>query len=135
MTRGQVEAVLAGDSAALLQGDAPLLREFYYECTARLMRPRVIVDYDREPFVLDAGDVRITFDKNLHSGLNSIDLFNPYVPTVSPFDEPWTVLEVKYDRVLPPYIAELLSWAVPEACRSAVSKYTWCRRFERKDDI
>ena len=77
----------------------------------------------------------ITLDMRVRSGLNSIDIFNPHVPTVPVLDQDQTILEVKYDRVLPPYIAELLSWAVPEACRSAVSKYTWCRRFEGKDDI
>ena len=126
---------VAGDPDGLEKTHYGLLSDVYREMRTRLLHPVVLVDYDREAYLHPAETVRITFDKNLHTGLGSIDLFNPYVPTVSPFDEPWTILEVKYDRVLPPYIAEVLAWAVPEACRSAVSKYTWCRRFERKDDI
>lgn len=51
-----------------------------------LLRPKVIVDYTREAYLHDAEEVRITFDKNLHTGMGSIDMFNPHVPTISPFD-------------------------------------------------
>ena len=44
-----------------------------------------------------------------------------------------TILEVKYNRVLPPYIRDMLSWACPEAVQSAVSKYTLCRKYEEKE--
>ena len=43
------------------------------------------------------------------------------------------ILEVKYNRVLPPYLADVLSFACPEAVQSAVSKYTLCRRYEGKE--
>ena len=133
--RDLADQLIAGDPDGLENTNYGLLSDMFREMRTRLLHPVVIVDYDREAYLHPAETVRITLDKNLHSGLSRTDMFNPYVPTVSPFDEPWTILEVKYDRVLPPYIAELLSWAVPEACRSAVSKYTWCRRFEGKDDI
>ena len=133
--RDLADQLIAGDPDGLENTNYGLLSDVFREMRTRLLHPVVIVDYDREAYLHPAETVRITLDKNLHSGLSRTDMFNPYVPTVSPFDQPWTILEVKYDRVLPPYIAELLSWAVPEACRSAVSKYTWCRRFEGKDDI
>ena len=44
-----------------------------------------IVDYLREAYLHPAEEVRITFDMQLRTGLNSIDLFNPYIPTVPPF--------------------------------------------------
>jgi len=44
-----------------------------------------------------------------------------------------TILEVKYNRVLPPYIVDLLSFACPEAVQTAVSKYTLCRQYEGKE--
>ena len=81
-----------------------------------------------------AEEVRITFDMQLRSGLNSVDMFNPYLPTVPPFDHDEIILEVKYNQVLPPYIASLLTYALRDgACRSAISKYVYCRRFEFKD--
>lgn len=132
--RDLADQLIAADPEGLEKTRYSLLGDVYREMKTRLLHPVVIVDYDREAYLHPAETVRITLDKNLHTGLNSIDMFNPYVPTISPFDEPWTILEVKYDRILPPYIAELLAWAAPDACRSAVSKYTWCRRFEGKDD-
>lgn len=124
VTRGQVEAVLAGDYAALLQGDAPLLREFYYECTARLMRPRVIVDYDREPFVLDAGDVRITFDKHVRAGMGGFDLFDPDLPTVETLRGDQMIMEVKFTEFLPKQVRGILPPRSAEL--TAASKYVLC---------
>ena len=133
--RDLADQLIAGDPSGLENTSSGLLRDVYKEMRTRLLQPKVIVDYSREAYLHPAETVRITFDKNLHTGLNSIDIFNPYLPTISPFDTNYTILEVKYDRVLPSYIADVIAFSVPEACRSAVSKYTWCRRFEKKDDI
>ena len=76
--------------------------------------------------------MRITFDMRVRTGLNSIDLFNPKVPTVPVLDHDETILEVKYNRVLPPFIRDVLSFSCPEAVQSAISKYTLCRQYERK---
>lgn len=100
------------------------------KCTCNLLRPVVIVDYVREAYLHPAEEVRITFDKQLRSGMNSIDLFNPAVATVPPFDNNDIILEVKYNQVMPPYIRDLLNYYCPNALSSAISKYTWCRRFE-----
>ncbi len=95
-----------------------------------LLRPVVIVDYVREAYLHPAEEVRITFDKQLHTGLRSTELFNPSIPTVPPMDENLMILEVKYNQAMPPYIRDLLCTYCPNAQQSAISKYTWCRRFE-----
>ena len=107
-----------------------LLTDVYREMTVNLLRPVVLVDYVREAYLHPAEEVRITFDKQLRSGLRSTDLFNPHVPTVPPFDNGEIILEVKYNQVMPPYIRDLLCTYCPNAQQSAISKYTWCRRFE-----
>ena len=53
--------------------------------------------------------------------------------TISPFDNNEIILEVKYNRVMPPYIRDLLCTYCPGAVQSAISKYTWCRRYEDKE--
>ena len=98
--------------------------------TIHLLRPVVLVDYVREAYLHPAEEVRITFDKQLRTGLFSTDLFNPQVPTVSPFDHNLMILEVKYNQLAAPYIRDLLNTYCAGACPSAISKYTWCRRFE-----
>jgi hypothetical protein len=124
------EQLMSGDPTGLETTRSGLLNDVYREMTVNLLRPVVLVDYVREAYLHPAEEVRITFDKQLRSGLRSIDLFNPYVPTVPPFDNNEIILEVKYNRVLPPYIRDLLSTYCPNALQSAISKYTWCRRFE-----
>jgi len=124
------EQLMAGDPAGLETTRSGLLNDVYREMTVNLLRPVVLVDYVREAYLHPAEEVRITFDKQLRTGLRSTDLFNPYVPTVPPLDHSEMILEVKYNRVLPPYIRDLLSTYCPGALQSAISKYTWCRRFE-----
>lgn len=132
--RDMAEQIIAGDPTGLQKTRYGLLGDVYREMRTNLLHPVVIVDYEREAYLHPAEEVRITFDKHLRTGLNSIDLFNPYVPTLPVFDDAQNmVLEVKFNRVLPPYIADLLSFAIGgEAIQQAVSKYTLCRRYEQK---
>lgn len=80
LTRGQVEQSLAGDYGFLLRSETPLLREFYFECTSCVMRPRVIVDYGREPYIMGEGTVRLTFDSHVRAAVLSRDIFDPCRP-------------------------------------------------------
>ncbi len=127
------EQIMAGDATGLEQTRSGLLGDVYREMTCNLLRPVVLVDYVREAYLHPAEEVRITFDKQLRTGLGSVDLFNPRVATVPPFDHDEIILEVKYDRVMPPYIRDLLCTYCPSAVQSAISKYTWCRRFENME--
>ena len=133
ISRDLAEQLIAADPTGLEYTQSGLLRDVYREMRTRLLHPVVIVDYEREAYVHTAEEVRITFDMRVRTGLNSIDLFNPRVPTVPVLRHDETILEVKYNRVLPPYLVQVLSYACPEAVQSAVSKYTLCRQFEGKE--
>ena len=124
------EQLMAGDPTGLETTRSGLLNDVYREMTVNLLRPVVIVDYVREDYLHPAEEVRITFDKQLRTGLWSRDLFNPELPTIPPFDNGEIILEVKYNQFLPPYIRDLLNTYCAGALNSAISKYTWCRRFE-----
>lgn len=124
------EQLMAADPTGLEQTRSGLLQDVFREMKLNLLHPVVLVDYVREAYMHPAEEVRVTFDKQLRTGLNSIELFNPYVPTVSPFDHDEMILEVKYNRSLPPFVRDLLCTYVHGAENSAISKYCWCRRFE-----
>ncbi len=124
------EQLMAGDPTGLETTRSGLLNDVFREMTVNLLRPVVIVDYVREAYLHPAEEVRITFDKQLRTGLWSRDLFNPDLPTIPPFDNNEIILEVKYNRILPTYIRDILNTYCSGACISAISKYTWCRRFE-----
>ena len=133
ISRDLAEQLMASDPAGLENTRSGLLRDVYREMRTRLLHPVVIVDYEREAYLHPAEEVRITFDMRVRSGLGSTDLFNPKVPTVPVLAHDETILEVKFNRVLPPYIRDVLSYACPEAVQTAVSKYTLCRQYEGKE--
>lgn len=134
ITRDLAEQLISADPTGLESTASGLVSDTFREMRTNLLHPVVIVDYLREAYLHPAEEVRITFDMQLRSGLNSVDMFNPYLPTVPPFDHDEIILEVKYNQVLPPYIASLLTYALRDgACRSAISKYVYCRRFEFMD--
>lgn len=134
ITRDLSEQLMTGDPSGLENTSSGLLREIFREMRINLLRPAVIVDYVREAYMHPAEDVRITFDKQLRSGLFSHDLFNPRLPTIAPLSSPdQVILEVKFNRVIPDYLSQILSLAAGWSSRSAISKYVLCRRFEGKE--
>lgn len=124
LTREQTERILQGDTWWMLHSEHPLIRNFYLKWRTKLLRPAVIVDYVREPYVFE--DVRITFDMDLKSGVYGYDLFDQDLFTVAVMPCDRMILEVKYDEQLPYAVKKLLGTVPVE--RSAVSKYEWCRR-------
>ena len=91
------------------------------------MQPKAIVHYDREAFLYAPGNVRITLDRDIRTGIGNVDFLNPaifYMRTM----EPGTVLEVKYDAFLPELVR--MAVQVPGRQAAACSKYALCRRFD-----
>ena len=124
LTRDEVYKILDGDYEFLLQSKYPLCREFYYECVSNVMRPRTIVDYDREPWTLDEGTVRITFDSDVRAAIGSYDIFDATLPTLPVLEPGKCVMEVKYTEFLPKAVREVLPDRASEF--TAVSKYVLC---------
>jgi hypothetical protein len=117
--------ILQGDNSFLLDSSYKLLREFYIECITKLLKPKIIVEYDREAYVCQAGNVRITFDNNL-SASSSHDILNNKIITKRIFNKPIVIMEVKYDSFLPSYVRNLIQLCNHDI--SAISKYTICRK-------
>ena len=128
ITRRLCDQIISGEPWGLQTSPSPLIQDLYVQMRLRLLRPVVIVDYEREAYLHPAENVRITFDLRLRSALSSLDLFNPDIPTVCPHDGNVEILEIKFDHYLPDHIRNLLDGI--QADRSAVSKYVLCRRFE-----
>lgn len=124
LTRQQVYDILDGNYEFLLHSDKNLLREFYYECVSKVMRPRVIVDYDRTPYIMDGGTVRITFDKKVRAAVGGFDIFDATLPTLSALPSDKLILEVKYTEFLPQIVRDLCPPASSEF--TAASKFVLC---------
>ena len=125
MTREEVEALIAGDTAFLRAAPHPLLNELAFKMTTLQLRPRALVIYDREAYTYPAGNVRVTFDSRVRSSLNEIDLFNYKLPLVRVLPAPYTILEIKFDGYLPDMVRTLCRLDARAQC--ACSKYALCR--------
>lgn len=91
----------------------------------RGLRPRVIVEYDRAAYVFDAGNVRITLDRNLRASTDFDGFIHENQACYRPVPEFDRVLEVKYDEFLPGFIARLLETG--NMNQTSFSKYRLCR--------
>lgn len=124
LNRQELDDIWNGRYDFLLRRSEPLCRQFYYECLSRVMRPRVYVDYEREPYTLAAGDVRVTLDKDVRGAYPGLSMFDPDHVFRHVLEPGKLVLEVKFTEFLPKVVQQALP--VRAAEMSAVSKYTLC---------
>lgn len=105
----------------------PVLQKLLLLMKTTLMKPKIIVEYDRVPYVYRLGNVRITLDENISSS-DRIESFldreiskRPIMPTG------WHILEVKFDEFLPDYIKSTLQ--LDSLRQTAFSKFYLCRKY------
>ena len=127
VSKEQVERLFLGDLGWMLETENPLLVELYAKMKYQVLRPKTVVDYYREAYLYLPGNVRITFDSQVRSGLYCLDFFNPDLPTLSAADKGGIILEVKFDEFLPEPIRDLIQ--TNERQSTAISKYAACRKF------
>jgi hypothetical protein len=125
LSREEADRIIGGDVAFLADSESQLLRCFYLACRSNLLRPVVLVDYLREAYVHPVGDVRITFDIGVRTGLGSVSFFDENSSTVGLREEPGVILEVKFGSILPEVVRSLFPNDIRP--RSALGKFAMCR--------
>ena len=98
-------------------------------CQMRLqnLRPVVIVQYVRTPYINKAGNVRVTFDYNIASSNDIAGFLNTDIPFRQVLPVGQSILEVKWDEFLPSYIKEQLE--LESLQWTSFSKYYICRKY------
>lgn len=124
LSREEAQAIVDRDIEWMLNSDRQLCRELYYKMNTRLLAPKTIVDYTREPYTYPAGNVRVTIDYNIRTGDFRTDFLNMDTLTLPAGDSPY-ILEVKWDEYLPDIIKEAVS--LPGRQSFSFSKYAQCR--------
>ena len=127
LTREEVQAILNGDLSWMMDSDRPLVCELYTKMAAHGLRPKTIVDYTREPFIYGPGNVRVTMDYNIRTGLGGTDFLHADCVTVPVPDDP-IILEVKWDTFLPTVIRDAVQLTGRHT--GAYSKYAACRAYD-----
>lgn len=124
LTAAEAQRIIDADTDWMRDCDRRLVRELYLKMRNRGLRPKTIVDYTREPFVYAAGNVRVTLDDNIRTGLGGTDFLNPDCVMI-PAADAQTILEVKWDAFLPSVIRDAVQ--LENRQESAYSKYAACR--------
>nr|WP_314670140.1 polyphosphate polymerase domain-containing protein [uncultured Oribacterium sp.] len=120
----EAQKIVDGEIDWMLQSENSLIQELYCKMRYQGMRPKTIVDYTREPFIFRPGNVRVTLDYDIRTGLHSTDLLNPDAVTIPAGDAP-LLIEVKWDEFLPGIIRDAVS--LPDRRVGSFSKYAQCR--------
>ena len=122
MRADTVRAVISGSSWT---PEGPLSQELKARMASGLL-PKTIVDYTREAYTFPAGNVRVTLDYDIRSGLDCTALFDAGCTTVPVPGYP-AILEVKWDEFLPDIVRDAV--ALRGIRTGAFSKYAACRAY------
>lgn len=127
LTGKQARRIVDGDIRWMAESTDGVILGFYARICSEGLRPKVIVDYTREPFVSGPGNVRVTLDYNIRTALCCTDFLNPGCVTVPIWDSP-CILEVKWDNFLPDVVRDIVQPG--DRHSTAFSKYAACRMYD-----
>lgn len=125
LSEQQAQNIVDGDYDWMVHSGGKLICELYSKMMSQGLRPKTIVDYTREPFVFAPGNVRITMDYNIRTGLQCTDFLKGNCITVPAGND--IILEVKWDEYLPDIIRDAVG--LPNCRTGAFSKYAVCRMY------
>lgn len=108
----------------------PLFNQFRLQYRNNNLRPKVIVEYEREAFLYPVGNIRITFDTNICASGDLLHFTEEQIMTRPVMPVGQHILEVKYDEFLPDFIKELME--LEDLRLTTFSKYFICRTNSRK---
>lgn len=127
ITMEQVNQVLEGVPWGDVETLSPLMRKMKLQMDTRLLRPVVIVDYERIPYVYQNGNVRVTFDMNMSSSADLFRFWDENLPKRPVMPPGMHLMEVKFDEYLPDFIYRGLNLGT--LSQTAYSKYYICRKY------
>jgi len=123
ITRDQSERLINGDYEFLRDSGDMLFLDLYSKIQYQVLRPKSIVDYQREAYVYPIGNVRVTIDYDIRTSININNFFDRQLLTVPVTNN--IILEIKYDEFLPQIITDITQ--LNNRQRSAFSKYAVSR--------
>ena len=128
ISRTEAERLFNMDDDLYLDNGDYLIIKLCSEMKYRRMQPVILIEYERKAYTYDAGNVRITYDKNIGAGTEFTDIWdsNTCITPVLPVGQ--HIMEVKYDELLPDHIRSVLD--IGDLQRISYSKYYYARTGE-----
>ncbi|MCQ4725223.1 polyphosphate polymerase domain-containing protein [Anaerotignum faecicola] len=124
ISKKEAQLIVDGITDWMIESGRGTVEELYCKMKSQGLRPKTIVDYTREAFVYSPGNVRVTIDYSIRTGLGCTDFLNPDCVTV-PAGREYIILEVKWDEFLPSVIKDIIQ--LDGRRTTAFSKYAACR--------
>ncbi len=124
LSRKEFESILEGRYEFLINRNEEVCQRLLLHNRLHLLKPKVVVEYLREAYVFKAGNVRITFDKNLAANDTTMNIFSDQYSSHGVMPDDQMILEVKYDDFLPNMLSVILKDTI--STRGAISKYVMC---------
>ena len=121
----ECEALINGDSVNATSTMDDKKKKLLTELNLKCLKPKLIVTYKRAPFVCFTGNVRVTFDDSITSSGDVTEFLSTKYFQRPILETGQSILEVKWDEVIPLYIKEILN--IENLNWTAFSKYTMCR--------
>lgn len=130
VSRIDAQAIIQGNYACLLNYKESFAAEMYAYMTIYTYRPKVVVEYRRDAFIVKENNIRLTFDHHIVASESSFDIFDSKLQMNPIMDPANVILEVKYNGFLLSYIKDLIK---DVSCVStSVSKYYLSRNISHK---
>ena len=127
LTEAECRLLMQGIPPASNAAQPPLLKQLCLLMQTQGMAPRVIVEYERTPFIEPLGNVRVTFDRHIRSSGDPAAFLDARIPARPIMPVGQHILEVKFDAFLPDAIARQLQ--MEELRLVSFSKYYLCRKY------
>lgn len=124
---GLCRRLMNGETTCPNELDEPLYRRLFIEQSTKLLKPKIIVEYDRVPYVYRDGNVRVTFDTNIRSSVDIRSFLDEHIMTRPVMSAGYHVLEVKFDEFIPDFIHHAIQ--IDKLRQTAYSKYCLCRKY------
>jgi hypothetical protein len=127
ITREDANKLISGDCEPLLGYKEKAADKIFVLMRRAFYRPTVIIDYAREAYLYPFQNIRVTIDANFCANYShcSYDLFNRDMCMIPVSDSYTSILEIKYDHMLPPFLQKVLSGF--DLYRTQISKYCMAR--------
>ena len=127
LTIEQTRMLMEGKTIPDIASQPEVLRKLTLRMMTKGMRPVVIVEYERIPYVYPNGNVRVTMDMNVSSSTNIERFLDAQIPKRPIMPAGQHLLEVKFDEYLPDFIHHNLN--LHSLTQTAYSKYYLCRKY------
>ena len=119
--------LMAGQNVRISNDMSQEEKKLLSELQTKYMRPIVIVEYLRYPFVEQNTNIRVTFDENICSSNEISGFLNKRISVRPIMEKGMSILEMKWDDILLDYLKQQLQ--LDSLQWNSFSKYYLCRKY------